>query len=294
MFRKVEKEYLSLNLGGELISLDRPLVMGILNITPDSFYAGSRAMRDEEIVKRLHTLVGEGADIIDVGAYSTRPGAKDISPEEEMNRLSHALELIRRHYPEAKVSVDTFRADIATRCVREYGVQMINDISGGELGNRMFETVANLHVAYVLTHLRGTPQTMSEPADYHHLIPEMLYYFSERIDRLRRLGVNDIIIDPGFGFGKTLDDNYLLLNRLSEFARIGLPLLVGVSRKSMIYKQLNITPEESLNGTTVLHTLALLNGANILRTHDVKEARESINLVCKTLQSTPKLCLNLE
>ncbi len=287
MFRKVEKENVSLNLGGELISLDRPLVMGILNITPDSFYAHSRALHDEEMVRRLHTLVNEGADIIDVGAYSTRPGAEDISPDEEMARLSQALELIGRHYPEVKVSVDTFRAEIATRCVQEYGVQMINDISGGELDNRMFETVADLHVPYVLTHLRGTLQTMSHPTHQHHLIPEMLYYFSERIDRLRRLGVNDIIIDPGFGFGKTLDDNYLLLNRLDEFARIGLPLLAGISRKSMIYKQLNTTPEESLNGTTVLHTLALLNGANILRTHDVKEAKESINLVCKTLQSNP-------
>ncbi len=284
MFRKVEKENLSLNLGGELIALDRPLVMGILNITSDSFYSDSRTLHDEQIVERLHTLVKDGADIIDVGGYSSRSGAEDISPDEEMGRLARGLEIVRLHYPEAKVSVDTFRAEVAARCIQEYGVQMINDISGGELDNRMFETIAQLHVAYVLMHMKGTPQTMGGKTDYQHIIPEMLYYFSERIDRLRRLGVNDIIIDPGFGFSKSLNDNYLLMNRLDEFARIGLPLLVGISRKSMIYKQLGITPEESLNGTTALNTLALLGGANILRVHDVKEAREAINLVTKTLQ----------
>ncbi len=284
MFRKVQNENLSLNLGGELISLDRPLVMGILNITPDSFYADSRTQSDEQIVERLHSLIREGADIIDVGAYSSRPGAEDISPDEELARLSRALKLIRRHYPDAKISVDTFRAEVARRCVEEYGVQMINDISGGSLDNRMFETVADLHVAYVLTHIQGTPQTMSEQTHYDNIIPDMLYYFSERIDRLRLLGVNDIIIDPGFGFGKSLDDNYLLMNHLDEFARIGLPLLVGISRKSMIYRHLDTTPQESLNGTTILNTLALLGGTNILRVHDVKEAVEAINLVTKTLQ----------
>ncbi len=285
MFRKVQKENLSLNLSGELISLDRPLVMGILNLTPDSFYADSRAQNDKQIVERLHTLVDEGADMIDVGAYSSRPGAEDISPDEEMRRLALGLKLIRTHYPDAKVSVDTFRSEIATRCVQEFGVQMINDISGGMLDNRMFETIAQLHVAYILMHMQGTPQTMSEQTDYKAIIPQMLYYFSERINRLRLLGVNDIIIDPGFGFGKTLNDNYLLMNRLDEFARIGLPLLVGISRKSMIYKQLETTPEKSLNGTTILNTLALLGGAHILRVHDVKEAKETINLVTKTLQT---------
>lgn len=258
--------------------------MGILNVTPDSFYSGSRTQDKEEIANRVNTIVSEGADIIDIGAYSSRPNAEDISPEVEMKRLSTGLDIVRKLYPEAKVSVDTFRADIASRCVKEYGVQMINDISGGTLDNRMFETVGELKVAYVLMHMRGTPQTMMQQTRYEQIIPEMLYYFAERIARLESLGVNDIVIDPGFGFGKTLDDNYQLMNRLDEFARIGLPLLVGISRKSMIYKLLDKTPEESLNGTSVLNTLALLGGADILRVHDVKEAVETVKIVSKTIQ----------
>lgn len=284
MFRRTPKEPLTLNLGGELVSLSRPLVMGILNVTPDSFYSGSRTQDKEEIANRVNTIVSEGADIIDIGAYSSRPNAEDISPEIEMKRLSTGLDIVRKLYPEAKVSVDTFRADIASRCVKEYGVQMINDISGGTLDNRMFETVGELKVAYVLMHMRGTPQTMMQQTRYEQIIPEMLYYFAERIARLESLGVNDIVIDPGFGFGKTLDDNYQLMNRLDEFARIGLPLLVGISRKSMIYKLLDKTPEESLNGTSVLNTLALLGGADILRVHDVKEAVETVKIVSKTIQ----------
>lgn len=258
--------------------------MGILNVTPDSFYSGSRTQDKEEIANRVNTIVSEGADIIDIGAYSSRSNAEDISPEVEMKRLSTGLDIVRKLYPEAKVSVDTFRADIASRCVKEYGVQMINDISGGTLDNRMFETVGELKVAYVLMHMRGTPQTMMQQTRYEQIIPEMLYYFAERIARLESLGVNDIVIDPGFGFGKTLDDNYQLMNRLDEFARIGLPLLVGISRKSMIYKLLDKTPEESLNGTSVLNTLALLGGADILRVHDVKEAVETVKIVSKTIQ----------
>lgn len=284
MFRRIPKEPLTLNLGGELVSLSRPLVMGILNVTPDSFYSGSRTQDKEEIANRVNTIVSEGADIIDIGAYSSRPNAEDISPEVEMKRLSTGLDIVRKLHPEAKVSVDTFRADIASRCVKEYGVQMINDISGGTLDNRMFETVGELKVAYVLMHMRGTPQTMMQQTRYEQIIPEMLYYFAERIARLESLGVNDIVIDPGFGFGKTLDDNYQLMNRLDEFARIGLPLLVGISRKSMIYKLLDKTPEESLNGTSVLNTLALLGGADILRVHDVKEAVETVKIVSKTIQ----------
>ena len=284
MFRRTPKEPLTLNLGGELVSLSRPLVMGILNVTPDSFYSGSRTQDKDEIANRVNTIVSEGADIIDIGAYSSRPNAEDISPEVEMKRLSTGLDIVRKLYPEAKVSVDTFRADIASRCVKEYGVQMINDISGGTLDNRMFETVGELKVAYVLMHMRGTPQTMMQQTRYEQIIPEMLYYFAERIARLESLGVNDIVIDPGFGFGKTLDDNYQLMNRLDEFARIGLPLLVGISRKSMIYKLLDKTPEESLNGTSVLNTLALLGGADILRVHDVKEAVETVKIVSKTIQ----------
>ncbi len=286
MFRNVQRKPLSLNLGGELLSLSKPLVMGILNVTPDSFYAGSRTPEREQIAARVRQMVNEGADIIDIGAYSSRSQATDITPDEEMRRLATGLENIRRLYPQAHVSVDTFRADVAARCVREYGVQIINDISGGELDPHMFETVAELKTAYILMHMKGSPQTMMQQTHYDHLIAEMLYYFAERIARLESLGVNDIIIDPGFGFSKTLDDNYRLMNRLDEFARIGLPLLVGISRKSMIYKLLGSTPDESLNGTTVLNTLALLGGAHILRVHDVKAAVETINLVSKTLQST--------
>ncbi|WP_283388363.1 dihydropteroate synthase [Barnesiella viscericola] len=286
MFRNVQRKPLSLNLGGELLSLSRPLVMGILNVTPDSFYAGSRTPEREQIAARVRQMVDEGADIIDIGAYSSRAQATDITPDEEMRRLATGLEIVRRLYPQAHVSVDTFRADVAARCVREYGVQIINDISGGELDPHMFETVAELKTAYILMHMKGSPQTMMQQTHYDHLIAEMLYYFAERIARLESLGVNDIIIDPGFGFSKTLDDNYRLMNRLDEFARIGLPLLVGISRKSMIYKLLGSTPDESLNGTTVLNTLALLGGAHILRVHDVKAAVETVNLVSKTLQST--------
>lgn len=285
MIDNLSTTHYTLNLGGQLLSLATPRVMGILNVTPDSFYDGSRCPEKAEITERVHTMVREGADIIDIGGYSSRPHAADISPDEEMRRLSVGLEIIRKHYPDAFVSVDTFRAEVARRCVEEYGVQIINDISGGELDHKMFETAADLHVPYILMHMRGTPDTMMSLTDYDNLIGDMLYYFSERIARLESLGVNDIIIDPGFGFSKTLDDNYLLMKHLDEFARIGLPLLVGVSRKSMIYKYFGTTPAESLNGTTALNVLALLGGANILRVHDVREAVEAVRIVCKTLQS---------
>lgn len=285
MIDNLSTTHYTLNLGGQLLSLATPRVMGILNVTPDSFYDGSRCPEKAEITERVHTIVREGADIIDIGGYSSRPHAADISPDEEMRRLSVGLEIIRKHYPDAFVSVDTFRAEVARRCVEEYGVQIINDISGGELDHKMFETAADLHVPYILMHMRGTPDTMMTLTDYDNLISDMLYYFSERIARLESLGVNDIIIDPGFGFSKTLDDNYLLMKHLDEFARIGLPLLVGISRKSMIYKYFGTTPAESLNGTTALNVLALLGGANILRVHDVREAVEAVRIVCKTLQS---------
>lgn len=285
MIDNLSTTHYTLNLGGQLLSLATPRVMGILNVTPDSFYDGSRCPEKAEITERVHTIVREGADIIDIGGYSSRPHAADISPDEEMRRLSVGLEIIRKHYPDAFVSIDTFRAEVARRCVEEYGVQIINDISGGELDHKMFETTADLHVPYILMHMRGTPDTMMSLTDYDNLIGDMLYYFSERIARLESLGVNDIIIDPGFGFSKTLDDNYLLMKHLDEFARIGLPLLVGISRKSMIYKYFGTTPAESLNGTTALNVLALLGGANILRVHDVREAVEAVRIVCKTLQS---------
>lgn len=274
---------LSLNLKGRLVSLDTPLVMGILNLTPDSFYAGSRCESQEAIRTRVRQILDEGASIIDVGAYSSRPHAADISADEEMRRLSVGLEIIFREYPDAIVSVDTFRSEVGRRCVKEYGVAMINDISGGESDPAMFETVAALQVPYVMMHMRGTPQTMTTQTHYDDLIAEMLYYFACKVDKLRLLSVNDIILDPGFGFSKSLDGNYTLMKRLSVFQEFGLPLLAGVSRKSMIYRFLGTTPEESLNGTTVLNTLSLLGGADILRVHDVKPAVETVRLVTKTL-----------
>lgn len=274
----------TLNLGGRLLPLDRPLVMGILNATPDSFYDVSRCGSDTEaIARRARAIIEEGGDIIDIGAYSSRSGADDISPEKEWQRLDRALDTIRSLYPEAILSVDTFRADIARRCAEQYGVQIINDISGGDLDPEMFDTVADLHTAYILMHMKGTPQTMQEAPHYNHLMADVTDYFARRIDRLHRLGVSDIIVDPGFGFGKTLDDNYRLLRQLDELRVLGKPLLVGVSRKSMIYRLLGTTPAESLTGTTALQTLALINGASILRVHDVREAVETTKIVSKTL-----------
>lgn len=273
----------ALNISGKLLTLDTPLVMGILNATPDSFYAGSRCGEsDEAIVARAGEILDEGGTIIDIGACSTRPGAGEVSPEEEWRRMEQALSLVRRHYPDAIVSVDTFRAEIARRSVEQYGAQIVNDISGGEMDDKMFDTVAALHVPYILTHMRGTPQNMQEHTRYDDLMAEITARFAERIDRLRRLGVCDIVLDPGFGFGKSLDGNYTLLRRLGELQAFGLPLLAGVSRKSMIYNLLGCTPRESLNGTTALHAIALLHGAKILRVHDVREAVETIKIVTKT------------
>ncbi len=275
----------TLTIRGSLLALDRPLVMGILNVTPDSFFAGSRYQTEREILQRAEQILMQGGRIIDLGAYSSRPTSVDISPEEEMARLQFALEHLTKHFPEAIYSVDTFRASVARRCVEEYGVDMINDISGGTLDEAMFETIADLQVPYVMMHMRGTPQTMMQNMTYENLLSEMHRFFSERLDRLYRLGVNDVILDPGFGFSKDLDQNYQLMHHLQTFAIHEAPLLVGVSRKSMIYKLLDCTPSESLNGTSVLHTLALLKGAHILRVHDVREAYETIQLVEKTLQS---------
>ena len=255
--------------------------MGILNVTPDSFYAGSRMETEKDIINRLHQITSEGASILDIGAYSSRQDAEHISTEEEMNRLRTGLDLVRKHQPEAVVSVDTFRADVAKMCVEEYGVAIINDISAGHMDPAMFETIAKLSVPYIMMHMQGTPQDMQMNPHYDHLLKEVFLYFAERVQKLRDLGVKDIIIDPGFGFGKTLEHNYELMNHLDEFRLFELPLLVGISRKSMIYKLLGTTPEEALNGTTVLNTLALMKGANILRVHDVKAAKEAVTLVEK-------------
>ncbi|MBR6170572.1 MAG: dihydropteroate synthase [Bacteroidaceae bacterium] len=273
----------TINVGGKLMDLSEPQVMGILNITPDSFYSESRKNTEEEIAGRVNAILAEGGSIIDVGAYSSRPGADNISAEEEKDRLRGALQILRRTAPEAVVSVDTFRADVARMCVEEYGVQIINDISGGQLDPQMFETVAALGVPYVLMHMKGNPQTMQQEPHYDDLLTEMLQYFGSKVQQLHELGVKDIILDPGFGFAKTMDHNYELMNRLQDLSVLELPLLVGVSRKSMIYKLLDSTPEGALNGTSVLNTLALLKGASILRVHDVKAAVEVVQIVKKML-----------
>ena len=279
--KETMKTPLYINVNGRLMDLSEPQVMGILNVTPDSFYAGSRGVTERYILDRLEQIMGEGASIVDIGTYSSRPGAQEVSVEEEMERLRTGLELIREHRPDAIVSVDTFRADVAKMCVEEYGVAIINDISAGQMDEQMFATIARLGVPYIIMHMKGTPQTMQTNPQYEHFLKEVFYYFSEKVQKLRDLGVKDIIIDPGFGFGKTLEHNYELMNHLEEFALFELPLLVGVSRKSMIYKFLDTTPEEALNGTTVLNTIVLQKGANILRVHDVREAVEAVKIVQK-------------
>ncbi len=271
----------TLNVRGRLLDLSEPQVMGILNVTPDSFYAKSRMNTEESIRMRVRQIVEEGGSMIDVGAYSSRPGADDVSAEEEMERLRHGLRLVREEAPDMPVSVDTFRADVAKMCVEELGADIINDISGGELDRGMFQTVAKLGVPYILMHMKGTPQTMQEAPHYDDLMKEVMLYFSEKIQQLRDLGQKDIILDPGYGFAKTLDHNYELLAHQEMLGIFELPLLVGVSRKSMIYKLLGCTPNEALNGTTALNTIALQKGASILRVHDVKEAVEVVRIVTK-------------
>ena len=275
------KTPLYINVNGRLMDLSEPQVMGILNVTPDSFYAGSRGVTEQSIVDRLHQCMNEGVSIVDIGAYSSRPGAQEVSVAEEMERLRTGLELVRKHRPDAIVSVDTFRADVAKMCVEEYGVALINDISAGQMDNQMFTTIARLGVPYIIMHMKGTPQDMQITPKYDHFLKEIFYYFSEKVQNLRDLGVKDIIIDPGFGFGKTLEHNYELMNHLEEFVLFELPILVGISRKSMIYKLLDITPEEALTGTTALNTIALQKGAHILRVHDVREAVETVKIVQK-------------
>lgn len=267
-----------INIKGELMDLSEPKVMAIVNVTPDSFYTNSRTQTEKEILGRLEQIVSEGADIIDVGAYSSRPNAKHITEQEEMERLNFGLGLIRKHCPDAVVSIDTFRADIAKRCVENYGVDIINDISGGEMDADMYSVIASLQVPYIMMHMQGTPQNMQAQPTYDNVMKEVCLYFAERINRLRLMGVNDIIIDPGFGFGKTISHNYQLMHHLHEFAMFETPLLVGISRKSMIYNLLGGTQDDALNGTTVLNTISLMKGANILRVHDVKEAVEAVTI----------------
>lgn len=277
----------TINLKGTLRSLDEPIVMGILNATPDSFYAGSRQQSEADVVKRIETIISEGGALIDVGGYSSRPDAADVSEADEWARLEPVLSRLQRDYPQVPVSVDTFRAAIARRAVEEYGVAMINDISGGSLDEGMYATIATLGVPYVLMHMRGTPRTMQQQTDYDDVVEAVMMYFASELRTLRRLGVVDVILDPGFGFAKTLDQNYTLMRALSEFeARFEEPLLVGISRKSMIYRLLGGTPDDSLNGTTVLHTYALMHGANILRVHDVRAAVEAVRITRRLLLTT--------
>lgn len=269
----------TININGTLIDFSTPRVMGIVNVTPDSFFSGSRKQSANEIVDRCTQILKEGGTMIDVGAQSTSPSSRFLDAKEEAERLIPALKLIRQEFPDIILSVDTFYADVAKEAVEEYGVNIINDISGGQLDEQMFPVVAQLNVPYILMHMRGTPQTMQQYTHYDSFIPDILYYFSERKEKLNHLGVNDVIIDPGFGFSKTTSQNYELMAYLKYFHIFEEPILVGISRKSMIYKLLGITPEESLNGTSVLNAVALLSGADILRVHDVKEAVECVKII---------------
>jgi dihydropteroate synthase len=271
----------TLNCHGKIISLDTPLVMGILNVTPDSFYAGSRLSSPDAVLQKAESMLADGADILDIGGYSTRPGAKDFSVSEELDRVIPAIKAVVTQFPDTVISIDTFRAEVAEAAVAA-GASIINDVAGGNLDEKMFETVARLQVPYVLMHMRGTPQTMTSLTDYEDVVVDVLDELQRKVSVLTKLGVNDIIIDPGFGFAKTVDHNFELLNRLDTFRILELPILAGLSRKSMTYKFLGIDQSEALAGTITLNTLALTKGADILRVHDVKEAKQTIQLYIKT------------
>lgn len=275
---------ITINVGGRLVSFDEPQVMGILNVTPDSFFATSRCRSEGEIRQRVCQIRQEGATMVDIGAYSSRPGAEDVSKDEELRRLLPAIDIVREEWPEAVVSVDTFRAEVARKAV-EAGADIVNDISGGEMDREMFSAVSELHVPYILMHMQGTPKDMQVEPKYENLMCEVFRSLGERVEALHEMGVADVILDPGFGFGKTMTQNYEMMARLEEFRLLGCPLLVGVSRKSMIYRLLNTMPEESLNGTTALNMIALMKGAGILRVHDVKEAVEAIKIYRQCLIS---------
>lgn len=274
----------TINVGGRLVSLDEPQVMGILNVTPDSFFATSRCRSEEEIRQRVCQIRQEGATMVDIGAYSSRPGAEDVTQGEELRRLLPAIDIVHEEWPEAIISVDTFRAEVARRAV-EAGADIVNDISGGEMDPEMFYAVADMHVPYILMHMQGTPRDMQKAPHYGNLMCEVFRSLGERVELLHEMGVADVILDPGFGFGKTMEQNYEMMARLGEFRLVDCPILVGVSRKSMVYRLLGTTPEESLNGTTALNTIALMNGASILRVHDVREAVEAVKIYQQCLIS---------
>lgn len=267
----------TLNIGGNVVSLQFPLVMGILNTTPDSFFDGGRYTHEETVLARAASMVDQGVDIIDIGGYSSRPGADDIPEEEELKRVIPHIKNIKKAFPDVHLSIDTFRAAVAEQSI-EAGADIINDISGGELDKHMYDVATDAQVPYILMHMRGNPKTMTKNTSYDNLLIEILDFFEKKVSELYSRGVKDIVVDPGFGFAKTMDQNYVLLKNLKYFKVLGLPLLAGVSRKSFIYKKLGIAPSEALNGTTVLNTIALLSGAKILRVHDVKEAVETVKL----------------
>lgn len=267
----------SVKAGNQLLDLSTPKIMGILNLTSDSFFDGGRFNALDKALERAENLLNDGADIIDLGAYSTRPGAEEVSPKEEITRLVPAIEAISKEFPQAIISIDTFRAEVA-RATVESGAHMINDVSGGTLDALMFETIAQLDVPYILMHMRGTPKTMQQETEYEDMVRDISLFLGERIAQLRQLGVKDIILDPGFGFAKTVEQNYMLLDRLEELHVFGLPILGAISRKSMIYKKLGTTPADALNGTTVLNTILLMKGVQMLRVHDVIAAKEAVLL----------------
>lgn len=277
----VKTKTMYINCRGQLVDLSTPKVMGILNLTPDSFYDGGKYKSADDIIEQIAKMNNDGADFVDIGAYSSRPNASHISLEEETSRLMPVLELIVKEFPDLLISIDTFRSDIARMAI-DKGACMINDISAGSLDKNMFTTIADLKVPYILMHMVGTPQNMQQNISYKNLLTDIISYFSKKVFELRKLGVNDLIIDPGFGFSKTLDQNFELLNNLDLFASFDLPILVGLSRKSMLYKLLNTGPENALNATTVANTIAVTKGVNILRVHDVKEAVELVKISNKT------------
>jgi dihydropteroate synthase len=267
----------TLNCNGKLLKINNPIVMGIINVTPDSFYAGSRFIGEKDMLLQVEKMIREEVDIVDIGGQSTRPRAQQLNADEELKRIIDMIGSLNKNFPELIISVDTFHSQVAKQSVAA-GASIINDISGGNFDNEMLPTVAKLKVPYVCMHIKGTPQTMQQKPKYDNVTKEVLDFFIERTDACKKAGINDVIIDPGFGFGKNTRHNFELIKDLSVFKMLGKPLLAGLSRKSTIYKTLNVTTEEALNGTTVLHTIALLNGANILRAHDVKEAKEAIKL----------------
>ncbi len=277
----------SLNLKGRLVTIDRPWVMGIINVTPDSFYSGSRVSDEQTLIERVLSMIADGADVIDLGACSTRPGSEQVDARGEMERLQWALGIIRRVAPDIILSVDTYRANVARCCVEEWGADIINDISGGTIDKEMFATVVSLKVPYVLMHMRGTPETMSSMTDYQDVTADVLEWMARRIDELRQMGIADVIVDPGFGFAKTQEQNYELLSRVEVFHVLNAPLLVGVSRKRMIYNSLGCTADEALNGTTIVNTIALMKGAHILRVHDVKAAVEAVKITSLVQENGP-------